>query len=107
MGYRYEATFCLQGGGWPTKASPYPRVPHEYRLPNKNFAVSMARTSDPNSATSEFSIMLADNSKWLGLGGSEKYGYAVFAQVVDGFDLIEKFRAMPKDKRGGLTYLKK
>lgn len=101
---RYD--FCLQGGGWPVKGSPFPPVKHEYKLPNVKYAVSMARTNDPNSATSEFSIMLNDNSKWLGPHGSEPYGYAVFAHVVDGFELIEKIRKMKREKKGGLTYLK-
>lgn len=102
--YRYEANFVLQGGGWPTKASPLPVVPLEYKVPNFQFHVSTARTADPDSATCEYSIMLQDNSKWLGPGGSDKYGYAVFAKVVGGFDVIEKFAAL-KTKKGGLTLL--
>jgi peptidyl-prolyl cis-trans isomerase A (cyclophilin A) len=101
--YRHEPNFCLQGGGWPTKRSPYPTVPLEYKLPNKQWFVSMARTSDPNSATAEFSIMLRDNSQWLGPGGSEKFGYAVFAEVVKGKDVIEQLGALPKKKQGGLN----
>lgn len=83
-------------------------------MPNVKGAVSVARTSDPDSgmtlkakknsinysfnfffsslfflATSEFSIMLGDNSKWLGPGGSDKYGYAVFMKVVRGWDTID------------------
>jgi cyclophilin family peptidyl-prolyl cis-trans isomerase len=102
--YRYEAGFCLQGGGWPTKSSPLPVVPLEYKLPNAKFAVSMARTGDPNSATSEFSIMLGDNSKWLGPGGSDKYGYAVFAHVVglESANTIRLLGGLPT-KKAGLT----
>jgi cyclophilin family peptidyl-prolyl cis-trans isomerase len=100
--YRYEANFCLQGGGWPKKGSPYPAVPLEYKLPNKKFAVSMARTADPHSATSEYSIMLNDNSQWLGPGGSDPHGYAVFAQVIDGFSVIEKLGTL-KTRKDGLT----
>ena len=62
--YRLEKGFCLQGGGWPKKSGPI-TVPLETQLysqhPNKQWAVSAARTSDPDSAGAEFSIMLGDN----------------------------------------------
>lgn len=32
--------------------------------------------------------MLDDNSKWLGPGGSDKHGYAVFMKIVDGWETI-------------------
>ena len=103
--YRYEPNFVLQGGGWPTKASPLPSVPLEYNLPNFKYFISTARTSDPNSATCEFSIQINDNSKWLGPGGSDKYGYAVFAKVVGGFDVIEGFASLPTKQSGGLKII--
>lgn len=56
----------------------------------------MARSSKPDTATSEFSIMLRDNSKWLSPEGSDKYGYAVFAQVIEGWDVIQKIMTQPK-----------
>lgn len=62
--YRLEKGFCLQGGGWPKKNGPttVPLETHMYaQHPNKQWAVSAARTSDPNSASAEFSIMLGDN----------------------------------------------
>jgi peptidyl-prolyl cis-trans isomerase B (cyclophilin B) len=108
--YRFESGFCLQGGLWPD-ASHATVGAHEYneKLPNKKYFVSMARTNDPLSASSEFSIMLADNSKWLGPGGSEKYGYAVMAEVVgeDSIETINKFSSQAVEKKGGLTYLAK
>ena len=57
--------------------------------------VSMARSSDPDSATSEFSIMLRDNSDWLSPKGSDKHGYAVFAQVIEGWDVIQHIMTLP------------
>lgn len=102
--YRYEKNFVLQGGGWPTKSSPLPPVPLEYKVPNAKYFVSTARTADPNSATCEYSIMLNDNAKWLGPGGSDPYGYAVFARVVEGFDVIDKFASL-NTKVSGLTLL--
>lgn len=104
--YRFEKNFCLQGGAWPKKRSPFPPVPLEYnvKFPNKMYAVSTARTADPDSATCEFSIMMADNSHALAPGppNSGRHGYAVFATVVDGFDTIEKLTKLPT-KVAGLT----
>lgn len=105
--YRHEKGFCTQGGipgaGWPH------RVKNEYKswLPNKQYFVSVARTPDPDSATSEFSIMRGDNSKWLGPGGSEAFGYAVFAEVVgaESIETLKKFDSAVVEK-GVLTMLK-
>jgi cyclophilin family peptidyl-prolyl cis-trans isomerase len=62
--YRLEKGFCLQGGGWPKKDGPS-TVPLETQMyashPNRKWAVSAARQSDPNTARAEFSIMLGDN----------------------------------------------
>lgn len=102
--YRYERNFVLQGGGWPKKTSPLPAVPLEYSAPNVKYAISTARTADPNSATCEYSIMLNDNAKWLGPGGSDPYGYAVFAKVVGGFDVIDRFSSL-RTRQQGLTLL--
>lgn len=81
----------------------------------------MARSSDPNSATSEFSIMLKDNStsilnitiqiltntgRWLGPGGSDAHGYAVFAEVVDGWDIVDKVMTLPTQKSGSTNLLR-
>jgi cyclophilin family peptidyl-prolyl cis-trans isomerase len=102
--YRYEADFCMQGGGWPVKSSPFPAVKHEYDpdFPNERFAVSMARTSDPDSATTEFSMMLNDNARWLGPGGSEPHGYSVFAHVISGYGTLERLFKR-ETKKSGLT----
>ena len=59
----------------------------------------MARTSDPNSATAQFFINLVDND-FLN-HGSRDFGYAVFARVVDGMDVVEKIAAVPTGNRGG------
>jgi cyclophilin family peptidyl-prolyl cis-trans isomerase len=65
----------------------------------------MARTSDPNSATTEFAIQLGDNSRWLGPGGADDYGYGVFAVIVNGWDTIETIMKQPAKKSGGTTML--
>jgi len=105
--YRAEKGFVLQAGCWNVagKVFPYKPLPLEYKLPNKQKFISMARTSNPNSATSEFSIMLGDNSRWLGPGGSDSYGYAVFAVVTEGWDLIMKTSLEETKPQGGIKVL--
>lgn len=65
----------------------------------------MARSSNPDSATSEFSIMLRDNSDWLSPKGSDRFGYAVFAQVVKGWDVIQKIMTLPTRDGGRIEML--
>lgn len=61
-------------------------------LLNKRGFLAMARTSDINSATSQFFINLVDNS-FLD-HGQRDYGYAVFGEVVDGMDVVDKIGAV-------------
>jgi cyclophilin family peptidyl-prolyl cis-trans isomerase len=49
----------------------------------------MARTGEPDSATTQFFINIADNTKSLGPGGADTYGYAVFGRVVSGMDIVD------------------
>ncbi len=61
-------------------------------LLNKRGSLAMARTSDINSATSQFFINLADNG-FLD-HGQRDYGYAVFGEVVEGMDVVDKIGAV-------------
>ncbi|XZZ64755.1 peptidylprolyl isomerase [Microbulbifer sp. PAAF003] len=63
-------------------------------LQNLRGTLSMARTRDPDSATSQFFINLKDNFK---LDGSEdKPGYTVFGKVIEGMDIVEKIEREPR-----------
>eukprot|EP01121_Diplochlamys_sp_Union-15-3_P020733 TRINITY_DN8165_c0_g1_i1.p1 TRINITY_DN8165_c0_g1~~TRINITY_DN8165_c0_g1_i1.p1 ORF type:complete len:108 (-),score=16.06 TRINITY_DN8165_c0_g1_i1:110-433(-) len=88
------------------KKSPLGSVPLEYNLPNKEGYVSLARDSEPNSGSSEFFILLRDNTEWLGPGGSDKYGYTVFAKVVKGWDVIMEIAKGDIEIQAGLPMLK-
>ena len=68
-------------------------------LKNRRGTLSMARTNDPNSATSQFFINLVDNA-FLdpGRGGA---GYAVFGHVVEGMDIVDKMAAVKTGNKGG------
>src|SRR5215472_3779769 len=107
--HRVIQGFMIQAGGYdaefrekPTR----PPVPNEAEqaskagLTNVPGTVAMARTSNPNSATSQFFINVADN-KALNFGSPrDPNGYAVFGKVVEGMDVVKKI-ATTKTGPGG------
>jgi peptidylprolyl isomerase len=69
-----------------TGGSKYPNLPAEFSsVPYKRGIVGMARTSDPNSANSQFFIMFAD-------GPSLNNQYTVIGEVVSGMDVVDKLK---------------
>ena len=98
--HRVSKGFMIQGGGYdaefrerPTR----PPVPIESELSvkaglsNKPGMVSMARTSEPNSATSQFFINVGDNKRLdFKSADPQGYGYTVFGKVIAGMDVVEK-----------------
>ena len=61
----------------------------------------MARMADPDSASSQFFINVADNAFLDHRGTSyDTWGYAVFGQVVDGMKVVDAIVAMPRGDRG-------
>jgi len=58
--------------------------------------VAMARTGDPNSATAQFFINVADN-KFLNFRSADPqgYGYTVFGKVIEGMDVVDKIAKAP------------
>ncbi|MFI9650925.1 peptidylprolyl isomerase [Guyparkeria halopsychrophila] len=67
-------------------------------LKNRRGTLSMARTNDPHSATSQFFINLADNDFLDRQAG--KPGYAVFGRVIEGLDNVEAIAAIPTGAAG-------
>jgi peptidyl-prolyl cis-trans isomerase A (cyclophilin A) len=135
--HRVIPTFMVQGGGFDTKYKERPTrapVEHEGRQAlakggdrNVVGTVAMARTSDPNSATSQFFINVADNGpldpvlipdgdpvrrfEYQGrvfenvprerlMGAQQLTGYTVFGKVVSGMDVIQKIKAVPTGAAG-------
>lgn len=86
--------FMIQGGGFTTdmkqKQTRAPIV-NESRngLKNEAGSIAMARTNDPNSASSQFFINLVNNDN-LDYPSFDGWGYAVFGKVVSGFDVVQK-----------------
>ena len=97
--HRVIAGFMIQGGGFTTdlnqKATRAP-IPLEANngLKNDVGTIAMARTGNPNSATSQFFINVVDNAM-LNAPNPDGYGYAVFGKVSSGMDVVNKIRAMP------------
>jgi len=87
--HRYEAGFVVQGGdpiGDGTGGSEKTIVLEVVGKSHSRGTVGMARSQDPNSASSQFFFNLADNS-FL------DSGYAVFGEVVEGLDVMDALRA--------------
>jgi peptidyl-prolyl cis-trans isomerase A (cyclophilin A) len=102
--HRVISTFMIQGGGFtPDMAQKATRAPiqNESRngLKNVRGSVAMARTSIPDSATAQFFINVVDNGN-LDYPSFDGVGYAVFGQVVEGMDVVEKIRAVPTTRKG-------
>ena len=91
--HRVIPGFVVQGGGFTAglvpKNIPYPSITLESRNGLLNFqgSLAMARTSDPNSATSQFFINLIDNN-FLNYKDESNPGYSVFGSVLSGMDVI-------------------
>ena len=102
--HRVIPNFMIQGGGMTADMTP-----KETREPIKNEAangeknlrgtLAMARTGVVDSATSQFFINLRDNA-FLD-HGDRGYGYAVFAKVTNGMDVVDKIAAVPTGNSGG------
>ena len=102
--HRVMDGFMVQGGGFtadmqqkPTR----PPVPLEAGngLKNDRGTIAMARTGNPNSATSQFFINVQDNAS-LNAPSPDGYGYTVFGKVVSGMDVIDKIRVAPTGNKG-------
>ena len=135
--HRVIPTFMVQGGGFDAKYQEKPTRPpvvHEGRQArakggdrNVVGTLAMARTSDPNSATSQFFINVADNApldpvlipdgdpvarfEYQGrvfenvprdrlVGAQQLAGYTVFGKVVAGMDVVQKIKAVPTGPGG-------
>ena len=108
--HRVIPGFMIQGGGFtadfkqkPTK----PPVVNEAEMSSKAGllnvpgTLAMARTSDPNSATAQFFINVADN-KFLNFRSPDPQGigYTVFGKVVSGMDVVDKIAKAPTGAGG-------
>ena len=105
--HRVINNFMIQGGGFEVDMSQKPcgdAIENEADngLVNDNGTVAMARTNDPHSATAQFFINVKDND-FLNHSGknSQGWGYAVFAKVTQGMDVVDKIKAVSTGSTGG------
>jgi peptidyl-prolyl cis-trans isomerase A (cyclophilin A) len=101
--HRVIPGFMIQGGGFDAQMSEKatnPPIKNEADngLKNLRGTLSMARTQVKDSATSQFFINLQDND-FLDHGARD-FGYAVFAEVVEGMDLVDKIAAVRTGSHG-------
>ena len=102
--HRIVPGFVIQGGGFTEdmsqkRTNPTIKNEADNGLKNERGTLSMARTNDINSATSQFFVNLKDN---VALDNSRgNFGYAVFARVTDGMDVIDKIAAVETGRRRG------
>lgn len=101
--HRVIPGFVIQGGGFTENMRPKStREPIKNEadngLKNERGTLSMARTRDVNSATSQFFINLQDNAVLD--HGVRDFGYAVFAKVATGMDVVDKIAAVRTANHG-------
>lgn len=99
--HRVVPGFVVQGGGYDLEYKEKPTrepIPLEVdnELSNVRGSVAMARTNEPDSATSQFFINLTDNPRLDTHGG----GYAVFGRVVRGMDVVDRIAEVPTGPGG-------
>ncbi|MEY3747309.1 MAG: hypothetical protein RL194_768, partial [Pseudomonadota bacterium] len=99
--------FMIQGGGFepgmhqkPTNAP----IKNEANngLANKTYTIAMARTPNPDSASSQFFINVNDND-FLNFSAptSQGWGYCVFGKVVEGMDVVDAIRKVKTGNKSG------
>jgi peptidyl-prolyl cis-trans isomerase A (cyclophilin A) len=103
--HRVIPNFMIQGGGMTadmTEKTTRASIPLESKngLSNVRGSVAMARTNDPNSATSQFFINVQDNPRLDAANARDGNGYAVFGKVIAGMDVVDKIRAVPTSSKG-------
>jgi peptidyl-prolyl cis-trans isomerase B (cyclophilin B) len=104
--HRVIENFMVQGGGFDENFDQKKtKAPIENEadkgLSNKRGSIAMARTNDPHSATAQFFINTVDND-FLDFRGKAPsgWGYAVFGEVIEGMDVVDKIRKVKTTMRG-------
>ena len=105
--HRIIPGFMAQGGGFDAsfkQKSVHDSIKNEADngLTNNRGTLAMARTNDPNSATAQFFINYKDNTFLNHTGkNASGWGYAVFAEVIEGMDVVDAMATQATGNRGG------
>ena len=104
--HRVIPGFMIQGGGFEPgmkQKATKEAIKNEANngLKNTRGTLAMARTQAPHSATAQFFINVADND-FLNFSGEslQGWGYCVFAEVVEGMDVVDKIKAVSTGRSG-------
>lgn len=103
--HRVIPSFMVQGGGMDKELNEKKTrapIPLESRngLKNERGTIAMARTADPDSATSQFFINVQDNAFLDQPTSRDGNGYAVFGKVIAGMDVVDRIKAAPTGNQG-------
>lgn len=104
--HRVIPGFMVQGGGYDSDFNEREtRAPIKNEadngLKNKRGTLSMARTQDPDSATSQFFINVTDNDFLDHTAPNmQGWGYAVFGEVTEGMEIVDQIVAQPTGSKG-------
>ena len=102
--HRVIPGFMVQGGGFTADMAQKPvdapiKNEADNGLKNDRGTIAMARTSNPNSATSQFFINVVDNAG-LNRPNPDGFGYAVFGKVTKGLDVVDAIVGVPTTNKG-------
>jgi cyclophilin family peptidyl-prolyl cis-trans isomerase len=106
--HRVKPGFVIQGGGFTkdmVKKETKPPIENEAKngLKNDKYWLSMARTPQINSATSQFFINLVDNDFLNHRNESAQgYGYAVYAKVIEGMEIVDEIGKVQTASKNGM-----
>src|SRR5262245_9268033 len=103
--HRVIGGFMLQGGGFTENMEQKPTKPPIKNeagngLKNDTYTLAMARTSVPDSATSQFFINVKNNDFLNRDKAQDGVGYAVFGKVIDGTDVVKKIEQVQTGRKG-------
>lgn len=103
--HRVIPGFMIQGGGFTPEMQQKPTKPpikneSANGLTNDTYTLAMARTSVPDSATSQFFINVKDNGFLNRAQSQDGVGYAVFGKVIDGTDIVKKIEQVQTGRKG-------
>lgn len=105
--HRVIGNFMIQGGGFEPgmkQKSTRAQIKNEANngLSNKTGTLAMARTMEPHSASAQFFINVKDNDFLDHTAPTvQGWGYAVFGEVVDGMDVVEKIKGVSTTMKAG------
>jgi len=104
--HRVISNFMIQGGGFTPEMkqkSTNPPIVNESSngLSNKKYTLAMARTSVPDSATSQFFINVTDNDFLDKANSRDRVGYCVFGKVTSGSDVVEAIKGVATTNKQG------